>query len=61
MIRFTIFIIALLLAIGALEATGPWLVTLAVLAGIELLSWRRPRLRWPARHFSSWTRRPWTE
>ena len=37
MIRLTIFIIALLLAIEALAPTAPWLVTLAVLAGIELL------------------------
>jgi hypothetical protein len=56
MIRFTIFIIALLLAMGAIEPSAPWLVTLAVLSGIELLFWRpffwirrplRPwRLRW---------------
>jgi MYXO-CTERM domain-containing protein len=43
MIRLTIFIIALILAVGAVEPSGPWLVTLAVLAGIELL--RRPRFR----------------
>ena len=42
MIRLTIFIIALLLAIGAMAPTGPWLVTLAILAGIELVRWRRP-------------------
>ena len=42
MIRPTIFIIALLLAIGAMAPTEPWLVTLAVLWGIELVRWRRP-------------------
>jgi hypothetical protein len=40
MIRLTIFIIALLLAIEAIEADPPWLVTLAVLSGIELFRWR---------------------
>ena len=43
MCRLTIFIIALVLAIGAVEPSGPWLVTLAVLSGIELF--RRPRFR----------------
>jgi hypothetical protein len=55
MIRLTIFIIALLLAIEAIEAEPPWLVTLAVLSGIELVRigplgwpWRRHgrRFRW---------------
>jgi len=36
MIRLALFIIALLLAIGALEATDAWLITVAVLAGIGL-------------------------
>ena len=36
MIRLALFIIALLLAVGALEATGAWLITVAVLAGIGL-------------------------
>ena len=53
MIRLTIFVIALLLAIGAIAPTGPWLVTLAVLSGIELMRigpfgwrpWRTRRLR----------------
>ena len=58
MIRLTIFIIALLLAIDAMEPTGPWLVTLAVLSGIELVRWRRPRL--PRLRF--WAgRRRWAE
>lgn len=35
MIRLTIFIIALLLAVEAIEPEPPWLVTLAVLSGIE--------------------------
>ena len=36
MIRVALFIIALLLAVGALEATNGWLITVAVLAGIGL-------------------------
>ena len=36
MIRVALFIIALLLAVGALEATDAWLITIAVLAGIGL-------------------------
>ena len=36
MIRLALFIIALLLAVGALEATDGWLITVAVLAGIGL-------------------------
>ncbi|MGB2694481.1 MAG: hypothetical protein WBD55_04740 [Dehalococcoidia bacterium] len=51
MIRMTIFIIALLLAIAAIDAEPPWLVTLAVLSGIELLrigpfGWRRHHRPW---------------
>lgn len=46
MIALTVFIIALLLAIEALEATPPWLVTLAVLSGIEAFRSRRFRDRW---------------
>ncbi|MCH8949725.1 MAG: hypothetical protein IIB87_05050 [Chloroflexi bacterium] len=37
MIRLALFIIALLLAVGALEATDAWLITVAVLAGVGLL------------------------
>jgi hypothetical protein len=40
MIRLTLFIIALLLAVEALAPTAPWLTTLAVLSGIELVRWR---------------------
>ena len=40
MIKLTIFIIALLLAVEAIDAEPPWLVTLAVLSGIELFRWR---------------------
>ena len=36
MIRLALFIIALLLAAGALEATDAWLIAVAVLAGIGL-------------------------
>ncbi|MDZ4278634.1 MAG: hypothetical protein U1B78_05790 [Dehalococcoidia bacterium] len=34
-ISLALFVIALLLAIGAIEPTGPWLVALAVLAGVQ--------------------------
>lgn len=54
MIRLTIFIIALLLAIEAIEAEPPWLVTLAVLSGIELLRIGPFRRRWRRR----WARFP---
>ena len=40
---FTAFIISLLLAVDAMEPTGPWLVTITVLTGLEAL---RPRLWW---------------
>lgn len=33
-VRLTIFVIALLLAVSAIQPTGPWLVALAVLAGL---------------------------
>lgn len=46
MIRLTIFIIALLLAVGAVDPTKALLVTLAVLAGIALLCARLPRFGW---------------
>ena len=47
MIRLAVFIIALLLAVGAIDATDDaWLITLAVLSGIVLFSGGgfRPRL-----------------
>lgn len=56
MFRLTIFVIALLLAVGAVEPTGTWLVTLAVLSGLSLF---RPRLfhfRWPSRPARRWSR-----
>jgi hypothetical protein len=61
MVRLTIFIIALLLAVGTMEPTGAWLVTLAVLSGIEafrISPFRRvlpPLPGWPR------TRRAWTD
>jgi hypothetical protein len=62
MIKLTIFIIALLLAVEAIEPDAPWLVTLAVLTGIELLRWpfSAPRRigRWMRR---GWDARPWGE
>ena len=62
MIRLTIFIIALLLAIEALEPTPPWLVTLAVLSGIELVRWRPWGGRRRFRHWlRGWVSGPWSE
>lgn len=61
MIRLTIFIIALLLAVEAIEATPPWLVTLAVLSGIELFRWRPFRgPRHIGRRLRAWVDRPWS-
>ena len=54
MFRLTIFIIALLLALGAIEPTGAWLVTLAVLSGLELFDWRP--WRWLAGPSRRWSR-----
>ncbi len=52
MIALAAFIIALLLAVEALEPTGAWLVTITVLAGIEAFRPRRSLARlfrggWP--------------
>lgn len=48
MLRLAVFIIALLLAVGAVDATDDaWLITLAVLSGVALFTgggWR-PRFR----------------
>ena len=48
MIRLAVFIIALLLAVGAIDATDEaWLITLAVLSGVAVF-WSgglRPRFR----------------
>lgn len=61
MIRLTIFIIALLLAVGAIEPEGAWLVTLAVLAGIELFRWRPFRSPFRlGRRFGRWLDEPWS-
>ncbi len=43
---FTAFIIALLLAIDAIEPSGPWLVALAVLTGLSALRPRRIARVW---------------
>ena len=62
MIRLTIFIIALLLAIGTVDPTGPWLVTLAVLSGMELLRFRGLRFRRYRWHrWRRWFDSPWEE
>jgi hypothetical protein len=55
MIRLTIFVIALLLAVGAVDPTKALLITLAVLAGIELVRFRMPRFG------RRWSRDAWFE
>jgi hypothetical protein len=48
MLRLAVFIIALLLAVGAIDATDDaWLITLAVLSGVALFrgGGLRPRFR----------------
>lgn len=40
MIRLTLFIATLLLATGAAQAGGPWLVAIAVLAGLTMFGHR---------------------
>ncbi len=61
MIRLTVFIIALLLAVEAIEPEPPWLITLAVPSGIEafrlrsfgrVFRFRRRARAWVGR--SSW-------
>ena len=61
MIALTIFVIALLLAIDALEPTAPWLVTLAVLSGIELFRIGPFRRGWRPSRRRAWARSPWGE
>jgi hypothetical protein len=57
MIRLAIFVMALLLAVGAVDPTKALLITLAVLSGVELLRFRGPRL-WGWRR---WERKLWRE
>jgi hypothetical protein len=57
-IALTIFVIALLLAIDALEPTAPWLVTLAVLSGIELFRIGPFHRRWRPSRPRAWVRSP---
>ena len=55
MIKLTIFVIALLLAVEALEPNAPWLITLAVLSGIELFRGGRFRGQFRfRRRLSAW-------
>ncbi len=61
MIALTIFVIALLLAIDALEPSAHWLVTVAVLSGIELFRIGPFRRRWHPRRLRTWVRSPWGE
>jgi len=58
-IRLTIFVIALLLAIEAIEATSAWLITLAVLSGIELFRIGPNPRRW-RRRIRAWVAPPWS-
>ena len=58
MIRLTIFIIALLLAVQAIEPDAPWLVTLAVLSGIELVRWPLSAPRRFGRRLRGWAAGP---
>ena len=59
MIRLAVFIIALLLAVGAIDATDDaWLITLAVLSGVAVF-WGgglRPRFRRTRAWFDPWHR-----
>ena len=59
MIRLTIFIIALLFVTGTVEPSGPWFVALAVLSGIERLSFRHLRRRLQLRRPYAGLDRPW--
>lgn len=59
MIRLAIFIIALLMAVGAVDPAKALLITLAVLAGIELVRFRVPRFGF--RRVRRWARGPWLE
>ncbi len=59
MIRLTVFIIALLLAVEAIDATSPWLITLAVLSGIELLRIGPLRRRRRGARIRAWLGGPW--
>ncbi len=62
MIALTIFVIALLLAIDALEPSAHWLVTLAVLSGIQLFRIGPFRSRrWRPRRIRAWVCSPWRE
>ncbi len=59
MIRLAVFVIALLLAVGAIDATDDaWLITLAVLSGIVLFSGGgfRPRFRRMRAWVDPWSR-----
>ena len=62
MLRLAVFIIALLLAVGAIDATNDaWLITLAVLAGVAVFTSGgsvigfRPR----SRRVRAWIDRDW--
>lgn len=57
-IGLTLFIIALLLAIDAIEPDPPWLVTLAVLSGIQTFFPRRSGRRW-SRRLRGWAGASW--
>lgn len=48
MIRLTLFIVTLLLAADATQPSDPWLVTIAVLSGIAMVSARNELQRGPS-------------
>ena len=59
MLRLAVFIIALLLAVGAIDATDEaWLITLAVLSGIVFFTggFFRPRFYRVRAWFDPWNR-----
>ncbi len=61
MIRLTAFIIALLLAVDALEPDAAWLITLAVLSGIAFFSAGGRRSPFPFHRLRAWVDAPWVD
>ncbi len=59
-VGLTMFIIALLLAVDAVEPTPPWLVTITVLSGIQAFIPRRSGRLW-SRRMRAWTGGSWSD
>ncbi len=62
MLRLAVFIIALLLAVGAIDATDDaWLITLAVLSGVAVFTsgGRIISIRPRSRRVRAWVDRDW--